>query len=52
MFGKTEPGLMNTLLLEELDIGLEGISVSPDGEMQKCILVLTKLTYSVTSKSS
>lgn len=39
MFGKTEPGLMNTLLLEELDIGLEGISVSPDGEMQKCILV-------------
>jgi hypothetical protein len=39
MFGKTQPELMITLLLEDLDIGLEGISVSPSGEMQKCIFV-------------
>ena len=39
MFGKTQPELMSHLLLEELDIGLEGISVSPSGELQKCIFV-------------
>jgi len=39
LFGKQEPQLMCALRQEKLDIGLEGVSISPDGEIQKYIFV-------------
>lgn len=37
LFGKQEPELLVRLRQEELDIGLEGVSISTTGEMEKCI---------------